>query len=95
MDLETIKRINRDALRVAKESSGEKAPENAIDNQMTAYIVAILFTIGTYVLLRNIQPEFVMSVSRVDGSKVFDDFKAIIASILVGIIVLYICITKW
>ena len=65
MDLETIKRINREALRAAQESEGGQ-----IDNkQIMTYAVAIAAAVLVYFLLQNYKPEFVMSTK--DGVKDF------------------------
>ncbi len=96
MDLETIRRINRDALRAAKEAAGETEGETegaagtGLSTQTTMYIVAIIVAIATYFLLKNVQPEFVMSTSGDNGIKKFDETRAIIASIVAGLIVILI-----
>ncbi len=83
MDLETIKRINRDALRAAQESEGEKGEQQ---NQLVMYAIAVGLAVATYFLLQYFQLDFVMSTS--DGEKKFDQNRAIIASVVVGLLVI-------
>ena len=87
MDLETIKRINRDALRAAQESEGESVFSEKIDNkQMIMYVVAVAVATAVYFLLQNYKPDIVMSTSN--GQKNFDQTKAIIASVIAGLLVI-------
>lgn len=90
MDLETIKRINRDALRAAQDAAGESGGATGMDTQTTMYIVAIIVAIAAYFILKQMQPEFVMSTSGDNGAKKFDETRAIIASIVAGLIVILI-----
>ena len=86
MDLETIKRINRDALRAAQESEGV-VPDEGVDNrQMIMYAVAVGVAVLAYFLLQNYKPDFVMSTSN--GQKEFDQTRAIIASVIAGLLVI-------
>ncbi|KKL59416.1 hypothetical protein LCGC14_2215570 [marine sediment metagenome] len=87
MDLETIKRINRDALRAAQESEGETSEFGKLDNQqLIMYAVAVAIAVGAYFLLQNYKPDFVMSTEN--GQKKFDQTRAIIASVVVGLVVI-------
>ena len=84
MDLETIKRINRDALRAAQEAEGGSMKID--NNQMMMYAVAVAVAVAVYFLLQNYQPEFVMST--VNGQKQFDMTRAVIASVVAGLVVI-------
>ena len=89
--METIKRINRDALKAAQEAAGETGSEyGGNNNQMIMYLVAIAVAIGGYFLLKNYQPEFVMSVSGDNGTKQFDETRAMIASAIAGLVVILV-----
>jgi len=87
MDLETIKRINRDALRAAQEAEGESSYSEKIDNrQMIMYAVAVGAAVLAYFLLQNYKPNFVMSTTN--GQKQFDQTRAIIAAVVVGLLMI-------
>ena len=87
MDLETIKRINRDALRAAQESEeGSEYSEKVDNQQMIMYAVAAGVAVVAYFLLQNRKPDFVMST--IDGQKQFDQMRAIIASVIAGLLVI-------
>lgn len=87
MDLETIKRINRDALRAAQESEGQSLESEKIDNQqMMMYAVAVGVAALAYFLMHHYQPDFVLSTK--DGQKQFDQTRAVIASVVVGLLVI-------
>ena len=83
MDLETIKRINRDALRAAQEANGGYKIDN---NQMMMYGIAIAVAVAVYFLLQNYQPGFVMST--VNGQKQFDMTRAAITAVVAGLVVI-------
>jgi len=86
MDLETIKRINRDALRAAQEQgSGSSAPSNINNQQMIMYFVALACAVAFYFILQSWRPNFVMSGE--DSNRQFDHGRAVIASIIVGLLV--------
>ena len=87
MDLETIKRINRDALRAAKEAQGESMSifSEKIDNQMfLMYVLAVVVGFLAYYLLQRYSPAIVMYTEN--GQKVFDKTKAVIVSVIVSLI---------
>ena len=85
MDIETIKRINRDALRAAQESEGS---ENIDNKQMIVYAVAIGVAVLTYYLLHQYKPSIVMSTK--DNVKQLDQTRVIIASVVAGLLVLLV-----
>jgi zinc transporter ZupT len=85
MDLETIKRINRDALRAAQES--EAGESGQIDNkQIMTYAVAVAAAALVYFLLQTYKPEFVLSTK--DGVKTFDQMRAILSALAAGLLVI-------
>jgi hypothetical protein len=87
MDLETIKRINRDALRAAQESVGFSSYSGDVDNQqMIMYAVAVGVAVLIYFLLQNYKPDLVMSTSN--GKKQFDQTRAIISAVVAGLLVI-------
>lgn len=83
MDLKTIQRINRDALDAALESQGKSSSD---DKEMTMYLVALASAVVAYFLFQYYQPEFVLTVQN--GVRVFDKTRALIASVVVGLLVL-------
>lgn len=85
MDPETIKRINRDALRAAQEAEGEYS-ENVDNQQLMMYAVAVGVAIVAYLLMQHYKPNFVMAT--VNGQKQFDQTRAVIASVVVGLLVI-------
>ena len=84
MDLNTIKSINQSALRAAKEAEGESGVG---DNQMTMYLVAVAVAVVAYFLMHCYKPYFVM-MTDADGQTKFDQTRAVIASVVVGGLVL-------
>lgn len=89
MDLETIKRINREALEAAKAANGHHSDSLlglSLDNtSLLVYGVAVLVGVVAYYLLHRYQP---MVVTRVEnGLRVFDQTRAIIASVVAGLLV--------
>ena len=87
MDLETIKRINRDALRSAQEAEGESVGPVQVNNQqLIMYAVAVAVAVAAYFLLQNYKPDFVMSTEN--DQKKFDQTRAIIASVVAGLVVI-------
>lgn len=91
MDLETIKRINRDALRAAKQAAGEAESEVSEffgSSQTTMYIVALAVAVGVFFFMRYMQFDFVMKDGPAPGNRVFDNVKGGLISVLVGLGVL-------
>jgi hypothetical protein len=89
MDIETIKRINRTALDEAKAALGEHGSfsESTFDNnQMLVYFFALAVAVVVYFLLQKFQPNFV--TSTVNGVKSFDSTRAVISSIIAGLLVI-------
>ncbi len=85
MELETIKKINREALRRAQENEGGYSDFGQANNQqLIMYAVAVAIAVGTYFLLQNYKPDFVMST--VDGQKQFDQTRTLIASAVAGLL---------
>ena len=89
--METIKRINRDALRAAQEAEGYSSGGLdlgvvRLDNQsLLMYAVAVGAAVLTYYLLQMYSPELVTSVQ--DGERRFDQTRAALVSVAVGLLV--------
>lgn len=84
MDTEQIKRVNREALRAAKEAEGSSS---GLDNtQLMMYGIAIAVAVLSYFLLQQYQPAFVMVAQN--GQKTFDMTRAIIISVVAGLLVI-------
>jgi len=85
MDIESIKRINREALRAAQAAEGSSY-EKVDNQQMMMYAVAVAVAALAYFVMQKYKPEFVMST--VDGVKQFDQMRAAIASVIAGLLVI-------
>ena len=89
MDLETIKRINREALEAAKASNGSYSGSAfglSLDNtHLMVYALAAVVAGVCYYLLQQYQPELVTRVEN--GMRVFDQTRAIVASVVAGLLV--------
>lgn len=91
MDMETIKRINRDALKAAQEAQGHSSGGLDLgflhlDNQsLLMYAVAVGAAVLTYYLLQMYSPELVTSVHN--GERHFDQTRAALVSVAVGLLV--------
>lgn len=83
--METIKRINRDALRAAQEA---EAASNGCkgSNQLVIYLIAAGVAAATYFLLKQYQPKFVQVTEN--GVSKYDEKRAIIAAVIAGLLVL-------
>lgn len=89
--METIKRINREALSAAQSSTGMSSKGSyrsyGSDNtQMYVYLGALAAAVASYFLLQNYQPNFVMTTDG-NGMKMFDQTRAMILSAVVGLVV--------
>lgn len=85
MDMETIKRINREALRAAQEA--EAASKGCMgSNQMVVYLIAAGVAAATYLLLKQYQPKFVQVTEN--GVSKYDEKRAVIAAVIAGLLVL-------
>ena len=81
MDLETIKRINRDALRSAQSATG-----SAVSNQQLISVAVLAgIAVAVYFALQSYQPEIVMSVGP-SGEKQFDQTRALVLSAVAGVL---------
>ena len=86
MDLETIKRINRDALRTAQEASGsENRGKTLLNNDVVVYALAGVVAVAVYFLLQYYSPAVV--TVTVNGEKKFDQVRAIIIAVIAGLAV--------
>lgn len=83
MDVETIKRINRDALRAAQEAESSVSLDN---RQLMKYAVAVAIAVLAYYLMQHYQPDFVMVVKN--GRREFDQMRAVVGAVVVGLLVL-------
>lgn len=87
MDLETIKRINREALRAAQEAEANGGSSELFGNQqMMSYGVALAIAALTYFLLYSFKPKFVMSMK--EGVETFDQMRAILSAVAAGLLVI-------
>ena len=82
--METIKRINRDALRAAQEAESSSGCKGS--NQLVVYLIAVGVAVATYLLLKQYQPNFVKVTEN--GVSKYDDKRAIIAAVIAGLLVL-------
>jgi hypothetical protein len=73
MNMETIRRINREALDEARKSVGME-PEQSSDNQMLVYAAAVVVGLLVYYLLHTYSPSFVMVTK--DNVQTFDMLRA-------------------
>jgi len=85
MDMETIKRINRDALRAAQEAEAG-AVSLVSSKHAPGYILAVVMSIVAYFALRQYQPDFVKSSQN--GALVYDDKRSIGFAVLLGVLIL-------
>ena len=90
MDMETIKRINRDALRAAKEAQGEQEGYSDLNlsNKLFKYSMAVVAAVVTYFLLKQYQPNIVKVTEN--GVLVYDDKRAILFAAVVGVLSLFL-----
>lgn len=93
MDMETIKRINKEALETAKKSLGSHSGNNemVLDPMCCAvYVIAVIISVSSYFILQNVKPTFLMKKVEVNNEQQmeFDVLKAIILSIILGLLVL-------
>ena len=86
--METIRRINRDALRAAQEAEGSYGGSYGLggNNQLLTYAVAVGVAALAYFLLQQYKPDFVLSTKN--GVKQFDMTRAVIASVVAGLLTL-------
>jgi len=85
MDNETIKRINRDALRAAQEAEASSKSNGVDSRQLMVYLGAVAVAAVVYYLLRQYQPEFVKV--KDNGVSKYDDKRSILAAIVAGLLV--------
>lgn len=78
--MDTIKRINREALRQAKDS--EKS-----QHHLTCYLVAAVLALVTYFALRYYKPGFVLS-RGIAGQPQVDQLKLVLASLAVALLII-------
>lgn len=85
MDLETIQKINRDALKAAKDA--QDGGEDYMDKKhMYMYLAAAVAGALAYYLFQHYDFRYVM-VEK-DGKKVFDKTRGVVFSVIVALLVL-------
>jgi hypothetical protein len=85
MDSEDIKRINQQALAAAK--AAQARSNTSLSSQHVVYLVALLVAVAAYFALVSYQPTLV-TVQSATGVRVFDQTRAIVASVITGLLVL-------
>ncbi len=79
MDMNTIKRINREALRQAQAAETQQS--------LVSYLVAALIGVAAYFILRYYKPGFILSKDAA-GQPIVDQLKLVLASVAVALVVL-------
>lgn len=92
--METIKRINREALEQAKKALGQTEAELENPHELTMYLFAVLLGVATFFALKYWEPAFVMTQDDA-GTMVFNQTRAIILSILVGLLLVVVYMLYW
>lgn len=83
--METIKRINREALREAQEALDAESN----NNRFMVVGLAVLVGLAVYYLVKNSKVELVMKVDE-HGIKIVDNRRAALMGVLAGLLVLAI-----
>lgn len=85
MDLETIQKINRDALKAAKDA--QNGGEDYTDKKhMYMYLAAAVAGATAYYLFQRY--EFRYAMVEKDGKKVFDKTRGVVFAVVVALLVL-------
>lgn len=85
MDLETIQKINRDALKAAKDA--QDGGEDYMDKKhIYMYLAAAVGGVLSYYLFQRY--EFRYAMVEKDGKKVFDQTRGVIFAVVVALLVL-------
>ena len=84
MDIDTIKRINREALEAAKKAQNKYTDEN----HMMMYVLSVLAGIVSYFFMQKYQPSFLMTNTNGGGVLEFNKTRGVIASVIVGLVFL-------
>jgi hypothetical protein len=89
MELRDYQELNRQMLREAQAAELAEMGFGKIDNQqMMVYLVAAGIAVLSYFLMQRYTPDVVMSTK--DGKKQFDTVRAVVASVVVGVLVLVV-----
>jgi len=79
MDIDTIKRINREALRQAQDAEKQQS--------LTCYLVAALIGVAAYFAIRYYKPGFILSKDAA-GQPQIDQVKLVLAAVGCALVVL-------
>jgi len=86
MDQETVQRLNRMSLENAKKALSQSEPKQM---DMNALLVVLVVAVGTYFLLKEMKPKFVMRKNQ-QGQEVVCEMRLVLVSALVALLAYYL-----